>query len=261
MPLMRALALLAVLASPAAAGGTTAAHDWSARIGSILPAGLELPDAPLSVIGRPLPPPPGRVRPAAADTPSVDLGPIYGRHFRRTSGYFADTQWVDVAGTLDLAGDGFLAVTPRGGSTTYAKIQRRMSGSWNAGGQRYSVSLDVSIWRERLNNIIQVRDASGRVVWSMTIRELFRVTYAAGEPVIVGGRPYRLFYSAQPDGSGRSGLCFIYEDDSTGTKEYRFYLIPVEQLRTDAPSSYSFFGGDQVRLQLSPDRGTLLISR
>jgi hypothetical protein len=253
---MRTLALAAALAVPSAAA-PSASPSWESRVRSMLPAGWELPDAPAPVAGRPLP----RLAGLTADTESVELAPLFERHLTRTQGYFAGALHVDVAGTLDLAGDGYLAVTPRGQATRFIKIQRGMSGSWQAGGQRYSVSLSVNIFRPRLNNYILIKDAGGRTVWESQIRELFRSTYAAGEPVVVGGRPYRLFYSRQPDGSARRGLCFIYEDHSTGTREYRFYLIPVDQLQSGSPSSYTLHGGDRIRLQLAPDGSTLHISR
>lgn len=253
---MRTLALAAALAVPSVP--CAAASHWESRVRSVLPAGLELPEAPLSVLGAPVAPPP---RPRAADTESVALEPLFERHLRRTQGYFAAAVHVEVAGSLDLNGDGYLAVTPRGQPTRYFKIQRNMSGSWHAGGQRYSVSLSVNIFRPRLNNWIVIKDGSGRTVWELQIRELFRETYGAGEPVVIGGRPYRLFYSSQPDGSGRRGLCFIYEDNGSGTREYRFYLIPLEQVQGPAPSSYTLYGGERVRLQASPDGSILTISR
>jgi hypothetical protein len=253
---MRTLALAAALAVPSAAA-PSAPPSWESRVRSMLPAGLELPDAPAALVGRPA------YRPVAlaADTESVALDPLFERHLSRTQGYFAGALHVEVAGTLDLAGDGYLAVTPRGQPTRFIKIQRGMSGSWQAGGQRYSVSLSINIFRPRLNNYIVIRDAGGRTVWELQIRELFRSTYGAGEPVVVGGRPYRLFYSRQPDGSARRGLCFIYEDNSTGTREYRFYLIPVDQLQSGSPSSYTLHGGDRINLRLSPDRSVLHLSR
>jgi hypothetical protein len=75
--------------------------------------------------------------------------------------------------------------------------------------------------------------------------------------VNLAGRPYSLFYSARPD----LGLCFIYDDTSSGTHDYKFYLVPLDQLRGAAPVSYRMFGGDLVRLQASPDLSTLRISR
>ncbi|MDX6769120.1 MAG: hypothetical protein SF051_06280 [Elusimicrobiota bacterium] len=253
---MRTLALFLACAAPARASGPS----WEARVRAALPAGLELPAPPVTALGqavlRPLPP---RLR--VADTASVDLRPVFERHLARTSSYRSGSGRVAVSGTLDLNGDGYLAVTVPGEPARFFKIQRGMSGRWRHGTLGYSVSLSVSIFRPRLNNYIVIKDDDGATVWEMQIRELFRQTYAAGEPVVLAGRPYRLFYSRQPDGSGREGLCFIYEDTSSGAREYSFYLIPVEQVLGAAPTSYRMFGGDQVRLRVTPDRATLEIGR
>lgn len=256
MGAMRTLALCLACAVPAAAE----APVWRARVAAVLPAGLELPDAPPTVLGAPVFQL-VQARLGAPDTASVALPSVFERHLTRTSGFNSPSGWTHLSGTLDLAGDGFLAVTPPGGTTRFFKIERNMSGSWSSGGRRYSVALSVNIFRARLSNYIVVTDDAGRTVWEQQIRELFRLTYAAGEPVVLAGRPYRLFYSSLPDGSGRRGLCFIYEDNSSGTREYRFYLIPLEQVMGASPTSYSMFGGDRVRLQVTPDRAILSISR
>jgi hypothetical protein len=95
------------------------------------------------------------------------------------------------------------------------------------------------------------------VVWEKRISDLFRVTYRAGEPVNLAGRPYRLFYSQKPT----LGLCFIYDDTSAGGHDFKFYMVPLEQLQGAAPSTYRMFGGDVVKLQVSSDLSTLQITR
>lgn len=253
---MTPLALLLALAAPAGALSPSA----ESRVRALLPAGLELPPAPAAVPGRALPSPVPLLAPPV-DARDVPLAPVFERHLARASGYWAGPEHVDLSGTLDLQGEGYLAVTPQGQPPRFFRVQYGMSGRWSAGGRGYSVSLSVSIFRPRLNNVIVVKDDAGRTVWQMTIRELFRHTYAAGEPVTLAGRPYRLFYSREPDGSGRTGLCFIYEELDGVTREYHFYLIPMEQLLTDVPTSYRMFGGDQIRLRVTPDRSTLEIGR
>lgn len=227
---------------------------------SVLPAGWELPEGVQPIVGQPVYRA-AQPRLRQADTATVALRPLFERHLSRTAGFASPGGRTNVSGTLDLAGDGFLAVTPPGGPARFFKIERNMSGSWRHGAKTYSVSLSVSIFRPRLNNVIVIRDEAGATVWELQIRELFRRTYAAGEPVVLGGRPYRLFYARQPDGSGREGLCFIYEDTSTGTREYRFYLIAVAQILGATPTSYRMFGGEQVYLRVSSDRSTLHIGR
>lgn len=194
----------------------------------------------------------------ADDSQTVALAPLLDRHLATTDSFQGAGGRTMVSGTLDLAGDGYLAVTPPGGAARFVKIERGMSGSWVDGVHSYRVSLSVSIFRPRLANFIQIRDAStGQLVWEKRILELFRLTYRAGEPVNLAGRPYRLFYSARPD----LGLCFIYDDVVDGTHDYKFYMVPVSQLRGAAPVSYRMFGGDVVRLQASADLSTLQISR
>ena len=74
---------------------------------------------------------------------------------------------------------------------------------------------------------------------------------------LLAGRPYRLFYSQKPT----LGLCFIYDDTSAGGHDFKFYMVPLEQLQGAAPSTYRMFGGDVVKLQVSSDLSTLQITR
>lgn len=194
----------------------------------------------------------------AEDTQTVTLAPLLDRHLPTTDSFQGAAGRTLVAGTLDLAGDGYLAVTPPGGAPRFIKIERGMSGSWSDGVHAYRVSLSVSIFRPRLANYIVIKDAStGLTVWEKRISELFRLTYAAGEPVNLAGRPYRLFYSQKPT----NGLCFIYDDTSAGGHEYKFYMVPLDQIRGAVPTSYKMYGGDTVRLRVTPDLATLDISR
>lgn len=197
----------------------------------------------------------GRVR--AQDTTSVDLMPLLERHLTTTDAYSGAGGITYVAGTLDVNGDGFLAVTPQGKTTTFVKIERRMGGSWSDGVHSYRVSLNVSIFRARLDNIIEIRDQdTGNMVWAKRINDLFRAAYKAGEPVVIAGRPYRLFFSQSPS----YGLCFIYDDTSNGGHDWKFYMVPMSQVVGNA-SSYRMYGGDAVRLRVTPDLKTLEISR
>ncbi|MBI2387568.1 MAG: hypothetical protein HYV14_16400 [Elusimicrobia bacterium] len=247
----------AILLSALLAARASAAPDPAALVRSALPPGFApfAFDAPVSV--RVPVPVLMRVQ-TAADTQTVALGPLLDRHLAATDSFAGAGGRTMVAGTLDLAGDGFLAVTPPGGATRFVKIERGMSGSWSDGARGYRVSLSVSIFRPRLANYIVIRDAAtGQVVWEKRISELFRLTYRAGEPVNLAGRPYRLFFSARPD----LGLCFIYDDTSEGGHEYKFYMVPAKQIQGAAPASYKMYGGDVVRLQASSDLSTLFITR
>jgi hypothetical protein len=195
---------------------------------------------------------------ADGDAQTVSLPALLDRHLSTADSFAGAGGRTLVGGTLDGSGDGYLAVTPPGGVPRFIKLERGMSGSWNDGVHAYRVSLAVNIFRPRLANIIQIRDTTtGQVIWEKRINELFRVAYRAGEPVNLAGRPYRLFYSARPS----LGLCFIYDDTSGGGHDFKFYMVPLEQIRGSVPVSYKMFGGDIVRLRVSPDLSTLQITR
>lgn len=248
---MRSAAFVLLLAASA-----HAAPDPLALLRSALPPGF----APASI--EPVRVPtwePALIRTQlGADAQTVALEPLLDRHLTTTDSFVGPAGPTMIGGTLDLDGDGFLAVTPPGGAPRFFKIERGMSGSWHDGSRGYSVSLSVNIFRPRLANYIVIKDVTtGRTVWEKRINELFRLTYRAGEPVNLAGRPYRLFYSAKPT----HGLCFIYDDTSDGGHEYKFYMVPLSQIRGAVPTSYKMYGGDAVRLRVDPDSSVLEISR
>lgn len=246
----------AIFLSVALATSAHATPEAAALALSALPAGFA-PVPGYAPVAVPLPPP-VLMRVQADDSQTVALAPLLDRHLAITDSYRGAGGVTLVSGTLDLAGDGYLAVTPPGGAVKLIKLERGMAGTWVDGVHAYRVSLSVSIFRPRLANFIQIRDAStGQIVWEKRILELFRLTYRAGEPVNLAGRPYRLFYSARPD----LGLCFIYDEVVDGAHDYKFYMVPVRQLQGAAPVSYRMYGGDAVRLRASPDLSVLQISR
>lgn len=234
-----------------------AAPDPAALVRSALPAGFAPVafDEPVFV---PIPVPVLMRLQLAPDTQTVALAPLLDRHLSTTDSFTGAGGATKLGGTLDGNGDGYLAVTPPGAAPRLVKIERGMSGSWSDGVHAYRVNLSVSIFRPRLANYIVVRNTTtGQVVWEKRISELFRLTYKAGEPVNLAGRPYRLFYSARPT----LGLCFIYDDTSGGGHDFKFYMVPLEQIQGAAPTSYKMYGGDVVRLLASPDLTTLQITR
>ena len=192
------------------------------------------------------------------DAQTVALAPLLDRHLATTDSFTGAGGTVLIAGTLDASGDGFLAATAPGAAAHFFKIERGMSGTFSDGVHLYRVGLSVNIFRPRLANFIQIRDtATGQLVWEKRINELFRLAYRAGEPVNLAGRPYRLFYSARP----ALGLCFIYDDVSGGAHDFKFYMVPLEQIQGASPASYRMFGGDVVKLHVTPDLSTLQITR
>ena len=191
------------------------------------------------------------------DTDTVVLPSLLERHLSTTDAFQGAAGMTLIAGTLDVNGDGYLVATPPGGVPHFTKIERGMSGSWSDGVRTYRVSLSVNIFRPRLANYIVITESgTGRVVWEKRISELFRLAYKAGEPVILAGRPYRLFYSKEPT----NGLCFIYDDTSAGRHDFKFYMVPLNQVLGAAPTSYKMYGGDIIGLRVSPDLSTLEIT-
>lgn len=258
----------AFLALCLAASSASAAPDPAALVRSALPEGFALP---VGAFEERIPAPAARETelPSLRQAPNpllteISLAPLLDKHWTAVDSYDAGGVGVRLATTLDLAGDGYLAVTtPEFGETTFYKIQRGMSGRWTANGRTYSVSLSVSIFRARLSNYIVIKDASGRTVWEKRIIDLLQATYRQGLPVTAAGRPYRFFYSRLPSGDRPSvdtGLCFIYDDTSNGGHDYKFYLIPISQVIGTVPTSYKMFGGGTVRLRVSPDQSVLEIT-
>ena len=212
-----------------------------------------------------------RVRSRLPDTTSVQLAPLIDRHWRASES-FNDREGITfLAGTLDLANDGYLSVITPCGHTMFVKIERGMSGRWTCRTRSYEVKLDVSIFRSRYSNVIQIRDSSTKLmVWERKINELFRATYAAGEPVVLAGRPYSMFYSHLPDpafrpavASSRLGFAFIFEESIDGGRdvEYKRYLVAADLVQEPAPVPFRLYAGDLVKFQASQDLSVLYISR
>jgi hypothetical protein len=236
-----------------------AAPDPAALVRSALPPGFASSSAlwepPLIRIPSPVM---VRAQAAGGDTPTVALPALLDRHLYKTDSFAGAAGTTLVAGTLDGKGDGYLAVTTPGGVPRFIKIERGMSAVWSDGVHQYRATLSVNIFRPRLNNFLQIRNVkTGKYVWEKRINELFGLAYKAGEPVTLAGRPYRLFYSARPE----LGLCFIYDDMSTGVHDYKFYMVPFGQLTGPAPASYQMFGGDVIKLRVTADHSALDITR
>ena len=266
MKIALALSALCVLAA-APVRALPGAIDLDRLGGALGAEGFAVPQGEL--VSPPPPAPAGAlVETDPADGPRVSLVGLLDRHWTATDLFDDAAGRTFVSGTLDLAGDGWLVVTPPGGSAQMVKIERGMSGSWSAGGRRYSVDLDVSIFRARLANIIEIKDGSGATVWKRRIIDLFQKTYDAGRAIVVDGRPYRLFLSRMP-GSGRPaapttqvGLCLIYDErDSSGNHaQYDFYRFPFSSLQ-GVSLAIKLFNGDPARLEASSDGAELTISR
>ncbi|MBI3563658.1 MAG: hypothetical protein HY079_00520 [Elusimicrobia bacterium] len=259
--MIRAFALLAALSVARPASSAPVPPDAARLAAALRAAGFELPPGADALV--PAPPPAPPAAPGAARR--VDMAGLLDRHWSTTDAFDDAAGRTLVAGTLDLAGDGWLVATPSGGSPVLVRIGAGMRGEWRAGGRTYRVTLDVNIFRARLNNVIVVRDlATGDEVYRRRIIDLFRATYAAGLPVTLAGRDYRLFLAHMPDASrdpavpsDALGLCLIYDvkDPSGRHVRYDFYRFPAESLKV--PTSLSLFGGDRVLVRASADLGSL----
>ena len=263
---LRLAALAPLLAAPRAFA-TPDMIDLERLAGGAQAAGFAASPARLEAP----PPPTPRSIPelkAVPDDRRVDLRGLLDRHWETTDSFSDAAGRTLVAGTLDLSGDGWLVVTPPGRGPLLVKIERGMSAEWEAGGRRYSADLDVSIFRARLNNLIEIKGGDGSTLWKKRIVDLFQRTYQAGGEVVIAGRVYRLFLSRMPDGgrpaspSDRVGLCLIYDelDESGRHSQYDFYRFPIETMEGSALAA-KLFGGDAVLLQASPDGSELTISR
>ncbi len=234
-----------------------AAPDPAALIRSVLPPGFA-PVAFGDPVFVPVPVPVMLGLRLDGDAQTVALPSLLDRHLSTTDSFTGAGGVTMLGGTLDRNGDGYLAATPPGGAPRFFKMERGMSGGFSDGVRNYRVGLSVNIFRPRLANFLQVRDAAtGQIVWEKRINDLFRLAYRAGEPVNLAGRPYRLFYSQKPT----LGLCFIYDDTSAGGHDFKFYMVPLEQIQGAAPTSYKMYGGDVVKLLVTPDLSTLQITR
>ncbi|NNN06452.1 MAG: hypothetical protein HKL90_11175 [Elusimicrobia bacterium] len=263
---MRPVLLLSILfAVPAHA--SPGAIDLDALAASAGELGFSPPPADIAV---PPPPRPAAFAPVAASAAAfsrVSLAGLLDRHWTAVDWFDDVSGRTYAAGTLDVDGSAWLVVSPPGRAPLLVKVERGMSASWTAGGRRYSLDLDVSIFRPRLNNLFEIKDAdSGATLWRSRIGDLFRKTDAAGLAVSIAGRPYRLFLSRLPDASARPaapsdriGVCLVYDGadaSSDGFESYRFLLSDLES----TPRSVRLHGGDRAILSVSSDGGELTVS-
>lgn len=260
-----ALLLSIALAVPAHA--LPGAIDLDALAASAGESGFSLPPGAIAV---PPPSPTAAFVPVSASAAAfsrVSLAGLLDRHWTAVDWFDDAAGRTYVAGTLGVDGSAWLVVSPSGRAPLLVKVERGMSASWMVGGRRYSLDLDVSIFRARLNNLFEIKDADTRAtLWRSRIIDVFRKTGAAGLAVSIAGRPYRLFVSRLPDASvrpaapsDRIGVCLVYDGadaPSDGFESYRFLLSDLES----SPRSARLHGGDQAILSVSSDGGELTVS-
>lgn len=261
--MMKAMPLLLLLALPgSAAPGALDFERLSAAAGA---SGFVIPQVSV---------PRTRALLTAAqeeDTARVDLAPLLDRHLSLADSFTDRVGRHLVAVTLDQTEpDGaWLTVTPPGAQPLMVLIEAGMKGQWSSGGRSYKIGLDINIFRSRLNNIIQIRDAdTDEVLWSRRIIEIMSTSYFAGQPVRIGGRPYRLFLAHMPDESRRPavasdilGICLIYDEVSGGKHvRYQTFRVLLSDLQRPDGVVMRLLGGVPARLKASADGAFLDIS-
>ena len=260
---MKVLALLGLLALPCSAAPRAFDFErlasWAGYSGFVVPHVAVPPTR--AVIAAP-----------EQDTARVELAPLLDRHLAHADSFSDRVGRHFVAVTLDQTEpDGaWLTVTPPGGEPRMVLIEAGMKGQWSAGGRNYRVGLDINIFRPRLNNVIRIRDAdTDEFIWSRRIIEVMRSSFNAGEPVRIGGRPYRLFLAHMPDESRRPaapsstlGVCLIYDELYDGRHvSYQTFRFLLTDLQRPGGVVRGLVDGDRARLQASPDGSVLNISR
>ncbi len=207
---------------------------------------------------------------APGKSATVSLAPILNKHWLTTTSFTHKGTKVYLAGQLDLAGDGYVAVSASTATVLplLFKIERGMTGRFKVNNIAFSVSLSVSIFRPRLDNRIVIREEKSQaVVYDRSIGDFFNDTYWAGQDVLIGSYHYRLFYTYLVDPAKSAfdktsyGFCLVYDDTSYGDHEYYFYMIAQSDIDGPAPVSYELFGGQRVNLRVDTGKSVLELTR
>jgi len=223
------------------------------------------------LLGRPAPRSPAKIQPAfvsAQPAAEVKLSEVQDRHFKTADGYGSGKDRIHLSVHFDLAGEAYLSVLGAGWEApNFYKFERAMNGSWEAGGARHWMSLDVSIWRARLNNVVQVF-AEGRrePVFERRIVDILKQAYRAGREVRVGRQVYRLYYSNSVDSSvvpavkdpQRMGLVLVQAKGDEDCPDFKTYIIPAAAVTQERTYRTDLDNGQTLGLRMGPD-GTLLL--
>ena len=209
------------------------------------------------------------VRPASPSEPSqvVALGDVYNKNWKADS-YETPDGRVWFGTHFDLRGNAFLSVImPHGMMATLYKYEMGMTGSWQAGGEIYDLSLDVSIFRSRTSNYVTVkRRSDGRTVYRKRIREILLKTFPLGQKLVVHGREYRLFFShgvlggstGRPDPNTYAVVLVTNVGDDS-EPDYRSYILPFRDLDGGGLVTYQLYEGARVKFRSLKDTAELEI--
>lgn len=205
--------------------------------------------------------------PAAEPSQTVSLGDVYNKNWKADS-YETPDGRVWFGTHFDLRGNAFLSVLmPHGMMSTLYKYEMGMNGSWQAGGETYDLTLEVSIFRSRTSNYVTVkRRSDGQKVYRKRIREILLKTYPLGQKVVVRGREYRLFFShgvlggstGRPD-PNTYAVVLVTNIGDDSDPDYRSYILPYKDLEGGGLVTYQLYEGSRIKLRAVKDTAELEI--
>jgi hypothetical protein len=208
----------------------------------------------------------GPARVSGEPDAQVDLQGIKDRYLKAADSFFSGSNKTFVSIHFDGFGGNYLSLWPEDrDGPMFFKLARGMAGAWNDGGNSYEMGLDVFIFRARSANHIQVRERESRtLVYDKPISELQDAVFRVGEPVTVGGREYRLFYSYSVDAK-QDPACFdrkrfgivLVERRPDLALRYRAYIVPSWLVAKGSVKAFLFENMQVVGFELSPDGNAL----
>lgn len=201
---------------------------------------------------------------------TVDLSAIEHASWRGGDRFASVPDYTYLSVHFDLEGNAYLSVLPPGWqSPLFYKFRKGMKGAWKfRNGHIYRVKLNVSIFRSRTSNYIEVRrDGVEDPVYKKRIREVLWLAHASGHPVIIGEREYRVYYSnaiAKVDGKEPARIVpdqhcvvLITNKGSKDDADFESYIIPRKDIESENVATYELLNKQKVGLRIPPDSQTL----
>lgn len=180
-----------------------------------------------------------RLRSEEADA-AVYLPGIKDRHWTRADAFGGGEDRHFVSAHFDAQGNAYLSLMAAGWrAPLFYRFERDMNGQWEWNASRYSMDLDVSIWRARLNNIVRVRrEGEDEPVYARRISDILRRAYLSGERLILGYGEYRIFFSNEIEASRspariiplRQSVVFVKDLGTPDSPDYRRTIQPLSEL-------------------------------
>ena len=171
---------------------------------------------------------------------AVYLPGIKDRHWTRADAFGGGEDRHFVSAHFDAQGNAYLSLMAVGWrAPLFYRFERDMNGQWEWNASRYSMDLDVSIWRARLNNIVRVRrEGEEEPVYARRISDILRRAYLAGERLVLGYGEYRIFFSNEIEPSRspariiplRQSVVFVKDLGTPDSPDYRRTIQPLSEL-------------------------------